>query len=205
MPRAREFQELIYEVLPDMGPADFTSLYEEKPNSRKWNRHLTTQVDADMFVAAQELASHKDLPFQGNMSALGRHVWAAGIESLRLFLDKDTRALWSALQATQRRLTAERYVATAEEQVKEAAELLSGWTGAHEWDAVYNDMAYALQAIEDLPTQAWRRRVAKMWLISPEVRKLLAGWEQVMNEEAPNIWRRIAGILERMRVIVDDE
>src|SRR5690242_1661567 len=175
-----EFAAEIYSNLPDINVGSFDVLYDDKPRNRRYNRTLSIPVDADMYAAVQDLIANKDLPFQGNMAAFGRHVLASGIDSLRLFLDKDVRTLWSALQASQRKLTAERYVVTSEEQVKEAAELLESWTEAHEWEAVLYDLSFAAQHLDDLPLPAWRRRIANEWLTNRDIKRLLTAWQELM-------------------------
>ncbi len=201
-----QFDDEIKYGLPSLkGVDNFDVLYDEKPHNRRYNRTLSIPVDADMYVAVQDLIANKDLPFQGNMAAFGRHVLAAGIDSLRLYLDKDVRTLWAALQSSQRKLTAERYVVTAEEQVKEAAELLEAWTQSHEWDAVLYDLSYAAQALEDLPLAAWRRKVANEWLTSRELKGLLSVWQELMPEEAPETWRKIVRVWEGFRRVSEGE
>ena len=200
-----EFDSEIYSHLPAVRTEGFDVLYDEKPRNRKYNRTLSIPVDADMYVAIQDLIANKDLPFQGNMAAFGRHVMAAGIDSMRLFLDKDVRTLWSALQSSQRKLTAERYVVTAEEQVKEQAELLESWTDAHEWDAVLYDLGFAAQMIDDLPQPSWRRRIAREWLTNSDVKRLLAAWQELMPEEAPETWRKLVKTWNHFRRVAEGE
>lgn len=198
-----EFDHEIFKNLPDMKVDVFDVLYDDKPKNRRYNRTISIPVDADMYVAVQDLIANKDLPFQGNMAAFGRHVFAAGIDSMRLFLDKDVRTLWSALQSSQRKLTAERYVVTAEEQVKEQAELLEAWTDAHEWDAVLYDLSFAAQSIDDLPQPAWRRRVANEWLTNRDLKRLLSAWQELMPVEAPETWRKVTKIWTHFRRIAE--
>lgn len=200
-----EFDQYVVSTLPSMKLDDFSTLYDDKPSSRKFNRTISTPVDSDMYAAVQDLIANRDLPFAGNMAAFGRHVFAAGIDSLQLFLDKDVRTLWSALQSSQRRLTAERYVVTAEEQVKEAAELLESWTDVREWDAVYADLSFAAQAITDLPIPAWRRRVANEWLSNREIKRLLATWQELMPEDSPETWRKVINVWNMFRRIAEGE
>lgn len=199
------FEEDIYHNLPKMNVESFDTLYDDKPRNRRFNRTLSIPVDADMYVAVQDLIASKDLPFQGNMAAFGRHVLAAGIESLRLYLDKDVRTLWSALQSSQRKLTAERYVVTVSEQVKEAAELLEAWTEAHEWDAVLYDLSFAAQNLDELPLPAWRRRVANEWLTNRDVKRLLAVWQELMPEESPETWKKVIKIWRHLGRVAEGE
>lgn len=200
-----EFDDELYHSLPSMNVENFDVLYDDKPRNRRYNRTLSIPVDADMYAAVQDLIANKELPFQGNMAAFGRHVLAAGIDSLRLYLDKDIRTLWSALQSNQRRLTAERYVVTAEEQIRESAELLERWTEAHEWDAVLYDVSYAAQSLDDLPHPAWRRRVAKEWLSNADVKSLLVSWQTLMPEEAPETWRKLLKTWNHFRRVAEGE
>lgn len=200
-----EFEQEIYYNLPKMHVDSFDSLYDDKPRNRKYNRTISTPVDADMYAAVQDLIANKELPFQGNMAAFGRHVFAAGIESLRLYLDKDVRTLWSALQSSQRKLTAERYVVTIEEQVKEAAELLEAWTESHEWSAVLYDLSFAAQNLDELPQAAWRRRVATQWLTNRDVKRLISVWQEVMPEEAPEIWKKVVKVLQHFNLVAEGE
>lgn len=194
-------EEYIVGHLPRVRGATFDSLYDSKPDDRKWNRNMSWSTDADMYSAVQDLIAHKDLPFNSNLSAFMRHAVAATIESLKLFLSKDTRTLWSAFQASQRRLTAERYALVAEEQVKEAAELLEQWTMAQEWDSVYDDLAYAMQMIEELPLPAWKRRMAKAWVQNPAILRLLLGWQDRMAEQAPAVWKKTRAIFDQLSSI----
>jgi RNAse (barnase) inhibitor barstar len=196
------YQDDIFANLPNNRGDNFESLWDEKPNTRKWNRRLPISMDADMFEAVQDLIANKDLPFKGSAGTFGRHAVASTILALQNYLSKDVKTLWAALQTNQRRLTAERYVVVAEDQVKEAAELLAVWTASGDWDAVLNDLTFAANHIDDLPQAAWRKRVAHEWLINPDVLELLKVWEESMANESPESWRATLKIFNHWHELV---
>ena len=198
------FDEYIRPDLPVIRADRFTSLWGEKDPKRRFNRSVPTPMDADMFQAIADLAVNPNLPFNGHVAELGRHVWAAGIESLSNYLSKDTKTLWSALQQIQRRLSAERYAVTAEEQVKEALEMLATWTQSAEWSAVRDDLVFVANQIGDLPSPAWRRRIAREWMTHPTFHSLIKGWEEVMPQEAEETWKQVKAAIEQLQRLAEE-
>lgn len=178
--------EDIYGAVPI---ANFEIMYDAKPKNRRYSKGIRTAMDADMFQAIQDLLLHKDLPYAGDIGAFGRDAWATKIKSLEGYLGPDARSVWSALQSIQRRLTAERYALTIENQVKEAAELMAQWTLAGEWDAVCVDLEFVVQQLEDFPVPAWRRRVAREWMTNAQIQQLLTIWQEDMA--GSQYWERV--------------
>lgn len=173
-----------FNELPDIPSPSHDLMWDVRPKAKQYNKSVRTSMDGDMFQAIQDLLMNKNLPYAGDISAFGRDAWASKIESLEKYLSKDGRTLWSALQAEQRRLTAERYVVVIKDHVKVAAELLVEWTLAEEWDAVVADLEHARAQVEEFPVPAWRRRVAKEWLSSQAVQNLLEIWQVDMDQGA---------------------
>lgn len=198
MPRG-EFDDVINFDIPQPH-VGFDSLWDQdtKPKNRRWNRTLNASVDADMYEAVQNLVASNKLPFGGSVGDFLRHAVANNIEALRDFLDKDTKILWSVLQATQRRLTAERYVVTAEEQVKAAVELLETWSAAREWQAIANDLTFHTSQIKQLPQASWRRRVANEWMISQAMVEMMALWASDMADEDATSYNTVQGLWAEM-------
>lgn len=195
-------EDQIYRNLPRPRSDNFDILYDEaKPNERKYNRSLHINLDSDTYAAMQDLVANKELPFSGHLAAFVRHCLAAGIDSLHQFLSKDTRTLWSALQASNRRLTAERYAVTADEQVKAGAELLEAWSQVREWGTVAADVLWVKEMIEDLPYPSWRRRMATAWLQNPVVVKLVLSWQDSMGVEEPEEWKKVQEVFEYLREV----
>ena len=203
MPKRDFVDDYVRDELPIIHADKFNTLWGERDPQRRFNRTLSTPVDADMFQAAAELAIHPSLPFNGHMADLGRHIWAAGIDSLESFLPKDSKTLWSALQRIQRRISAEMYAVTAEQQVKESLEMLAVWTQAEEWNAVLDDLLFMTTALHDLPSQAWKRRIAREWATHPHFHQLIQLWEEVVPQEAPETWAKIKGAIEQMQAMVE--
>lgn len=185
-----EFEEYINSHLPAANASAFDVMFDVKPKNRRLTKSVRTPMDPDMFQAIQDLLMNKQLPFAGDIGAMGRHVWASGIESLKDYLTSDARTVWSALQSIQRRLTAERYVVTIEDQVKEAAEMMAAWTLAQEWGAVASDLEFVVQQLEDFPSPAWKRRVAREWMTNGTIQQLFKIWEEDMAG-SPAEWGRV--------------
>ena len=161
--------------------------------AKRYTKSLTTHVEPEMFEAAGDLAHDPRLPFQGNMAAIGRHIWAAGIESLRLFLEKDMRTMWSRLLATRRQLTTEWFLLKIDEQLDMQVEILRDWTAAREWGAVVRVLATAAADIADYEYPEYKRRAAMGWLSHVGVRNLLARWGVVMQEDDAAKWDQVEG------------
>lgn len=191
-----EFHDLVFDELPSVRGERFDSLWDTdtKDKKRKWNRHLNAPVDADMYEAVQDLVANPKLPFGGSVGDFLRHSVASTIASLEEYLNKDIKILWSVMQATQRRLTAERFVVTAEEQVKAAVELLEVWTTTGEWNAIHNDLVFHMDQIRQMPQAGWRRRVANEWMNNQPLTQLMAAWEEDMQNEAADVYNKIAAL-----------
>lgn len=193
----------VIESQPLIREDTFQSLWGEKDPKRRFNRSVTTAMDADMFQAIADLAVNPNLPWNGHVAEMGRHAWAAYISSVDHFLSKDTKTLWSALQRIQRRISAEMYAVTAEEQVKEALEILTVWTQSAEWSAVLDDMQFMVDAISDLPSAAWRRRIAREWSTHPQFHTLIREWEEAMRTEASETWVVVKKAIEQLQEMAE--
>lgn len=204
MPDKYQFEtEDIYTNLPTIGAPTFDTDWGVKAKNRRFTKGTRTAMDADMFQLVQNLLMHPSLPFSGDIGAMGRHAWASLIESLKAYLNAENKTMWSAIQSTQRRLTAERYVTTIEEQVKETADLLSSWTAAREWTAVADDMVFALKQLDDFPSAAWRRRVANEWLGNFQIQQLMKVWEDDMAQGDDQSWDKVVMVWREFQRIVE--
>lgn len=198
-----DLDQEIFRSLPKVHGDRFTELYDVGPEGRKYNRGLTIQVDADMYLLLQALAHHPRLPFQGNMSAMGRHAYASVIESLTAYLEDGGRTTWEGLRRGQQRLTYERYVVSIEDQLDTQVEMLEAWTASKEWAQVARDLETALDTVLSFPEQdrAWRTRAAQGWLKHNGVRRLYNLWEDTMKEESKGSWKRVEAVFGKMREI----
>lgn len=203
MPPSRFAVEDIYEGLPAIAEPTYDVMWDTRAKSRRFNKSVRTAMDADMFQAIQDLLMHKQLPYAGDIGAFGRDAWASKIASLQKYLSNDTRTIWAALQAVQRRLTAERYVILIEEQVKEAAELLAAWTSAKEWAAVADDLEFIYAQMDNFPNVAWRRRVAHEWLSNFAIQQLMEVWQEDMAVDDVNAWNRVVAVWTGLQRLVE--
>ena len=182
---------------------EMSSALWNKPSTstKKFQRSMTTDMEQEMYDAARNLAHDPRLPFQGNVAAMGRHFFAWGIESLRLFLDTETDMLWRRLLAAQRRATSEWYVLKIDELLDQQVEFLQQWTAAEEWGAVYEDIRLAAADIAAYERVEFKRRAARGWLQHRGIKALLAKWEATMAEEEPETWRKIMEIFDWFQTV----
>ncbi len=198
------FEDDMYPGLPRVESPKYDVMWDTRSKNRRFNKRVpSTAMDADMFQAIQDLLMNKNLPYAGDIGAFGRDAWASKINSLQGYLSNDSRTIWAALQAIQRRLTAERYVVLIDEQVKEAAELLGAWTAAKEWEAVASDLEFILSQMGDFPNASWRRRVANEWLGSFPLQELMKVWEEDMSVEDPKAWARVVKVWTEFQRLVE--
>ena len=167
------------------------TLWITQDNNRKFTRKWPSNIDADMYQALQDLTHDPRLPFQGSGSALARHFFAAGIESLRTFLSADVDVMWRRLLIGRRHLTNEQYVLEIEEQIDKQVDHLRQWSIAGEWETVYSDLQQQAEFIDGFPTPAWKRRAAQGWLKHKGLKTLLKEWETRMQDEAPLVFDKV--------------
>jgi len=191
------FDEEIYKGLPTPRVDAESTLWDVPASQRKYVRNWPANVDADMYQALQELAHHRDLPFQGNQSALARHCLAAGIESLRAQLGDGTATMWERLRTQQRHLTNERYALHIGEVLDKQVEFLREWSISGEWRAVQEDLILADNMIKGYPNPWWRRRAVQGWLSHSGVRALMEMWQDRMRNEAPEVWADVQKLFNR--------
>jgi hypothetical protein len=197
-----KFDDDIYDGLP-AAHVDFDAMYDVKETKTKYTKGLRTAMTNEMYQCIQDLLANKSLPFGGDTGMFGRHVWGAGIESLKSYLSPEARSHWAALQGIQRRLTAERYVITIEEQVKEAADLLASWTSGQEWDAIAADFDFILGQLEAFPQAAWRRRVAREWMGNEQIQAMMELWAEDMAPANPDAWERVVKVWHKLEGVAN--
>ena len=188
-----EFDDEIMGSLPAIKVDLHESLWNVEPgkSAKRYTKSVPTAMEPEMYEAIAQLANDPRLPFAGNISAMGRHVWAAGIESLRLFLDSDLDTQWRRLINARRRLTNEWYILKIEEQLDVTVEILRDWTAAGEWGAVYAVLCESARDIDGYPRVEYRRRAAMGWLKNPGVKQLLTRWEASMQDDDPAMWDKV--------------
>ncbi len=189
-------KEDIYRSLPATKVDVESPLWVVEGNEKKFTRTWTTNMTPEMRSALESLCNDPNLPFMGNGSALGRHFFAAGIESLAGSLDPQVRTMWRRLVETEREITNEWYVAKLRDHLDKRVALLKEWSGHGEWDAVVDDLKSAQQDVDDLPRAAWRRRAAQGWLSHRGVKALVKQWELRMPDEDAAAWKTCQGVLE---------
>ncbi len=166
-------------------------LWDTQPFNKKYTKNWPGSVDNEMYQLLQELTHHPALPFQGNMSVLSRHAYAALINSLRDQLGPEFSTMWTRLRGQQRMLTNERYALHIDEILDKQVEFLREWTLGGEWSAVAADLALASEQIDQYPNPWWRRRAAQGWLRHKGVKALMETWQTRGKEEAPDTWQVI--------------
>lgn len=173
-------------------------LYDEDTSPKKFTRSLTTPMTPEMLMALQELATNKNLPFQGVLNNLSRHNHAAGIISLEEFLDGDMRSIWRSLTVQQRRLTRERVIVTIDEVIDQQVEQLQFWSRRSKWEEVIRSLRAFMQEVDDYPTADWREHVAETWLRNEGVKGLMRFWAEKMREEAPVSWIEMREMVDKL-------
>ena len=200
MTLSKPFSDEIFHGLPK--PEVKTSLnsllFDDQTSARKYNRGATINLSSEMYQAMQEAVAHRDLPFEGNMSMLGRHAIGAFLEAVDSFLDDDSRTLFTTMMRQQRRLTRERYVVTVEDLLNQEVELLRFWTAKSKWAEVVRGLTKFLHEVEDYPVAEWREFAANVFLRNEGVRVLIRTWEETMKEDSPDSWRKVRAVHERM-------
>ena len=189
-----------YPALPvvNAGGLIHHSLYDEDTSPKKFTRSLTTPMTPEMLMALQELATNKNLPFQGVINNLSRHNQAAGIIALEEFLDGDMLSIWRNLTIQQRRLTRERVIVTIDEIIDQQVEQLQFWSRRGKWDEVIRSLKAFMGEVTDYPTNDWREHVAEMWLKNDGVKGLMRFWADKMRDEAPVAWIEMRELVDKM-------
>lgn len=195
------YKDEIKKGLPTVNLDLFTTLYDAPPPGRKYTRSATVNLDPETYGMLQDLASHRDLPFNGSVSALLRHAVAAGIDSLAVFMSQGNRSLRSVMKQQEMSLTTQRYARAVEDQVALAVDELRFWTSAREWSAVRSILDGVVANLRDYPVAAWQSRAAKEWLQNKDVKRLLEEWREEMASDDPggwvelvNVWKELEGL-----------
>ena len=193
--------EDVYKHLPALKVDIESPLWVVEGSEKKYTRTWTVNISPEMRAALEALVNNANLPFMGNGSALGRHFFAAGIESLSDQMDPQVRTMWRRLVETERELTNEWYVAKLRDHLDKRVALLKEWSSHGEWDAVVDDLRSAQQDVDDLPRPAWKRRAAQGWLAHKGVKALLRQWELRMPDEDAESWRVVQEIMAHMALV----
>ena len=196
----------IYRGLPEVN-TKFDALFVDGTTSeRKYSKTLTTSIDADMYAALQALVHDPRLPFNANMAAMVRHCLAAGVESLRMFLNQDEKIAWEILRDEQRRMTTELYSVTIEKQLDTKIELLEVYTAAKEWQQVYEDLTFAARSMKDFRTEDryLRTKIAQGWMSHPGLRRLRRTWQESLAHENQELWRKFVEVFDAISEMAQD-
>ena len=185
------------------GTSLYRELYDTAPSGRKYTRTITVNVDPDMYQAAQDLASHRALPFNGSLSGLAREALATRIESLRDYLAGVPRTLWVVLREEVQRATAESYILTIDNLLDMAADNLRRLTMARSWTGVYKSLEASARAVDEFPESEWKVLVARGWLEHPGVQALKRAWAQDMMQEDGASWQRVVEVFKRLEEAAD--
>jgi len=185
-------------------PTSTQSLYnmltDEDSSPRKYNRTLSFATTAEMYQALQDLIAHKDLPFNGSMSAALRHAAAVFIEVNDQFLSDDQRTIFRSLMEQQRRLTRERIIITIDEVIDQQVDHLRFWSHRGKWNLVARDIARFVNEIEEYREPEWREAAAEAWLHNAGVKQLMRLWADKMHEESPESWRKVGASVKALEL-----
>lgn len=176
-------------------------LFDDHSSPKKYTKTFTISMTPEMYQAIQELVQHPDLPFEGNMSAFGRHVVAAGIESLDKWLEEDVRTIFRALIRQQRRLTRERLIVTIDDAIAQQVDSFQLWSAHGKWKEIVRQLKRFVDETSDYPIADWREHASRVFLRHPGMRALLRGWQTRMKEDDPDMWNEVQKVyrkLERM-------
>lgn len=173
-------------------------LFDDSTSNKKYNRTITAALTPDMYQAMQDLVAHRDLPFQGNMSAAVRHALGVFIEGTELFLEEDGRTIFRSLLQQQRRMTRERIIVTIDELIDQQVDTLRFWSARGKWNEVVRGIEVFVAEVSDYPVAEWREHAALMWLQNPGLRALLRSWQSVMKDDQPSAWRSIEKAWKKM-------
>lgn len=173
-------------------------LYDADSSPKKFTRSLTVNMTPEMLSAIQELASAKDLPFNGVMGDFGRFAFASTIDALEEYLDSNMAVIWRNLQLQTRRLTRERMVMSIDELIDQQVEQLRFWTQKNKWREVERGLDAFATEISDYPSADWKEHAADTWLRHDSVRALMRLWAQRLQSEAPSAWLAVRRFTELM-------
>lgn len=187
---------------PALGLNDI--LHDDDTSPRKFTRSYSVSLSPEMYQAIQEVAAHRNLPFQGNMAAFVRHAVGITLEQLELFLDEDSRTIFRSLMKQQRRMTRERFIVTIEDSIEQQVDILRFWTAKAKWTEVARSMSAFLAEVEDYPVSAWREHAAGMWLRNQGLRDLLKVWTATMKVDSAADWQQVEAVYKRMERITGD-
>ena len=196
----KKYNAELFPHLPpvEAGKALHEYLQDEDTSPKKFTRTVSFATTPEMFQALQELASNRDLPFQGVMGNVLRHAAASFIESVENFLDDDMRTIFRSLMLQQRRLTRERVVITIDEVIDQQVEQLRFWTHRGKWTEVTRGLRRFADELADYPNAEWREHAADVWLHHDGVKTLMRLWASRMAEESPATWAAIREFTSRV-------
>ena len=199
MPSNR-FADEVFPGLPGTQARHSLHMYllDEETSPKKYTRTISFATTPEMYQALQELAAHKDLPFQGSMATLERHATASFILAVEEFLDDDMRTIFRSLMTQQRRLTRERIIVTIDEVIDQQVEQLRFWTHRSKWNEVKRGLDRFLVEVSEYPTNEWREHAADVWLHHDGVRNLMRLWAGRLAEEAPNVWQVVRTFTDKL-------
>lgn len=169
-------------------------LYDEPAPDRRYNASVTFTLESAMKTALQELASHKDLSFDGSVSALMRHISANDIEDLKMFLGDDESTIFSQMTRQYRRFTRARMIREFDEIVNEQVEQIQFWVPKAKWGLILNILGTFAQEIDAYPVPEWREHVAGVILRNDGMRRLRGVFDERMKDEEPKTWRKVRKI-----------
>ena len=187
---------------PQLGINDI--LHDEESSPRRFTRSVPVQVSPEMYQAIQEIVAHRNLPFNGNMSAFVRHALGITLEQLEEFLAEDSRTIYRALVAQQRRMTRERFVVTIEDSIDQQVDLLRFWTAKGKWAEVVRSMEAFVNEVAEYPVVAWREHAAGMWLRNAALKEQLHVWEQTMKNDSQADWANMQRQWRRMERMANE-
>ncbi len=194
------FDDDLYFSLPEVNAGRNLATYvmDEETSPKKFTRTLSVGMTPEMYQAIQELATNKNLPFNGVMNNLGRHAFAAFIDSVDNFLEEDMKTIWRSLMTQQRRLTRERVIVSIDDIIDQQVEQLRFWSHRSKWNEVKRGLARFRDELDGYPNAEWREHAADTWLHHDGVKRLMQLWSTRLVEESPGTWQAVREFTDAM-------